>query len=333
MNLKTLWTNLRFYDRLTIGYLWFTSLLVICSPQAIPIRERLVLSHLAVTIYIVVLIYWTQLRALKHRHYVSPKWLKCLRDWHPLGWFSFLLFGEFTYLATLVFPFGVEKYLIASDLWLFGQPPHQFIQTYVPWWGIELMAFAYWSYYPLIFGITWRYYSSRPAKAAGTGSSELSFVAFMNRLCLAFYLCYLLFIIIPARSPRHALNLNEQLQLTGGIFYNLIATMQNYVSVVGAAFPSSHVVVTWVAALTLWDKHRIAFWSLMPLVIALTLSIFVLQYHYVLDAVAGVILALIFEWLWRRFYWRAAKIVATNLQSAAAEAKTLNSRATVGLRK
>jgi hypothetical protein len=325
MNLKTLWTNLRLYDRLTLGYLWLTLLLVIFSPQAVPIRERLVLSHLAVTIYIFVLIYWTQLRALKHRHYVAPKWLQWLRDWHPLFWFSFLLFGEFTYLVTLVFPFEAEKYLIASDLWLFGQPPQQFIQTHVPWWGIELMAFAYWSYYPLVFGMTWRYYSSR--------SAEFSFVDFMNRLCLAFYLCYLLFIIIPARSPRHALNLNEQLQLTGGIFYNLIATMQNYVSVVGAAFPSSHVVVTWVAALTLWDKHRIAFWSLMPLVIALTLSIFVLQYHYVLDAVAGVILALIFEWLWRRFYWRAAKFVATNLQSAAAEAETLNSSATIGLRK
>jgi len=325
MNLKTLWLHFRLSDRLTLAYLWFTVLLVVCAPQFIPIRERLVLSHLAVTIYIVAIIYWTQLRTLTHRDYVSPKWLLFLRDWHPLGWFSFLLFGEFTYLVTLVFPFGIEKYLIASDLWLFGQPHHQFIQTHVPWWGIELMAFAYWSYYPLVFGITWRYYSSR--------SAEISFVDFMNRLCLAFYLCYLLFIIIPARSPRHALNLNGQLQLTGGFFYNFIATMQNYVSVVGAAFPSSHVVVTWVAALTLWDKHRVAFWSLLPLVIALTLSIFVLQYHYVLDAIAGVILAFIFEWFWKRFYFRDAKLVATNLQPAVANAKALNSPAATGLRK
>jgi hypothetical protein len=77
--------------------------------------------------------------------------------------------------------------------------------------------------------------------------------------------------------------------------------MQNYVSVVGAAFPSSHVAVAWVALMTLRVEHRLAFWSLTPFVLALTLSIFVLQYHYVLDAISGVILALIFEWFWQKF--------------------------------
>ena len=325
MNLKTLWTHLRLYDRLTIGYLWFTAILVIFSPEAIHIRERLVLSHAAVTIYIFVIIYWTELHGQTKRHFLPPKWLRYLRDWHPLGWFSFLLFGEFTYLVRLLFPFAIEKHLIAFDLWLFGQPPHQFIQTHVPSWGVELMAFAYWSYYPLIFGVTWYYYSSRSAKTSRDLSSEISFVDFMNRLCLSFYSCYLLFILFPARSPRHALNLSAQLQLDGGPFYHLIATMQNYVSVVGAAFPSSHVAVTWVAVLTLWDRYRRVFWSLMPLVMALTLSIFVLQYHYFLDAIAGVITAFIFEWFWRRFYVSRAAAVTGGVKAAPADELTANS--------
>ncbi len=302
MNLKTLWTHLRLYDRLTIGYLWLTALLVIFSPQAIAIRDRLVLSHLAATIYIVALIYWVELRVRPQRDEGPPKWLLWLRDWHPLGWFSFLLFGEFTYLVRLLFPFGIEPYLIAFDLWLFKQPPHQFIQNFVPKWGVELMAFAYWSYYPLVFGITWFFYASHSSLAARHSKAESSFVDFMNRLCLAFYICYLLFILIPARSPRHALDLGAVLQLEGGLFFHLIATVQNQVAVVGAAFPSSHVAVTWVAVLALWDQRRRVFWWLMPLVLALTISIFVLQYHYILDAVSGVVVAFIFEGFWRRFY-------------------------------
>ena len=325
MNLKILWTHLRLYDRLTIGYLWFTVALVIFSPQTIPIRARLVASHLAVTIFIIALIYWTELRGQTRRHYVPPKWLQFLRNWHPLGWFSFLLFGEFTYLARLLFPFAIEKHLIAFDLWLFGQPPHLFIQNYVPWWGIELMAFAYWSYYPLVLGITWHYYSSRSANTAREASPEISFSDYMNRLCSSFYFCYFLFILIPARSPRHALNLSAQLQLDGGLFYHSIATMQDYVSVVGAAFPSSHVTVTWVAVLMLWDRRRRAFWLLMPLVLALTFSIFVLQYHYILDAIAGVIAALIFDWWWRRFYFSRAAAVASSVKAAPAEELTANS--------
>jgi len=325
MKLRILWAHLRLSDRLTLGYLWFIVLFVVFSPKFIPIRERLILSHLAVTVYIVAIIYWTQLRPLTHRGYTPPKWLLFLRDWHPLGWFSFLLFGEFTYLVTSVFSFGIEKYLIAFDLWLFGQPPHEFIQTHAPWWGVEVMAFAYWSYYPLIFGMTWYYYLPRATVTVRLDSHKINFGDFMNRLCLFFYLCYILFILLPARSPRHALGLNEQLQLTGGLFYNLIATMQNYVSVVGAAFPSSHVAVTWVALLTLWDDHRFAFWSLTPLVIALTLSIFVLQYHYVLDAVAGVVLAFIYEWFWRRFYLREETFVKSNLQSPLVTESAANS--------
>jgi hypothetical protein len=34
----------------------------------------------------------------------------------------------------------------------------------------------------------------------------------------------------------------------------------------------------------------------MPIVVALTFSIFILQYHYVLDAVGGVVVAWLLKW-------------------------------------
>lgn len=318
MKLRNFWTCFRLYDRLTIGYLGLTLLLVAFSSETISIRGRFVVTHIAAGIFIALLIYWVHLRAATHREYVPPRWLIFLRDWHPLFWFSFLLFGEFTYLVKSVSPFWIEKYLISFDLWLFGRLPYLFIQQHLPWWIIELMAFAYWSYYPLILGVTIRYYFFR----SENNIPRLSFVDFMNRLCLAFYICYLLFIIIPARSPRHALNLNAHLHLAGGPFYSVIASMQNYVSVVGAAFPSSHVAVAWVALITLYGDQRRTFWRLVPLVTALTVSIFVLQYHYVLDAIAGVMLALGFEYFWQRFYWRQSAFSVTNMPPTLARATT-----------
>lgn len=312
--LKIFWSNLRIYDRLTFGYLLLTTLLATFSLQLIPIRERLLVSHLAVGLIIGLLIYWGQLRSQTHQQYTPPKWVKLLRDWHPLAWFTFMLFGEFTYLVQIIFSFWIEKYLIRFDLWLFGQEPHLFIQQHVPAWGVELMAFAYWSYYPIILGVIGWYYFSRAQNNVRIKIRKMTFVDVMNRLCIVFYFCYVLFMIVPARSPRHALNLSGRLHLTGGPFYNFIASLQDYVSVVGAAFPSSHVAVAWVAVLTLRDDQRRVFWSLMPLAIALTASIFILQYHYVLDAVFGVLLALVFEFFWRQRLRRDAASTATSFQ-------------------
>jgi membrane-associated phospholipid phosphatase len=106
--------------------------------------------------------------------------------------------------------------------------------------------------------------------------------------------------LLPARSPRHALDLNGQLQLAGGFFFDLISQGQNYVSVVGAAFPSSHVAVAWIAVIALRQNSRYIFFILVPVVAALTFSVFILQYHYVLDAVGGVIVAWLIEWVWRK---------------------------------
>jgi hypothetical protein len=232
------------------------------------------------------------------------KWLIPLRDLYPFFLFTFVLFGEFTYLANSAFPYWIERYLIDFDHWLFKQPAHRFIEAHAPAWMIELMAFAYWSYYPLIAFIALRYYLAPATSMEHTifkrWQPQPAFLDFMDRICLSFYICYLLFMLLPARSPRHALDLNGQLQFAGGFFFDLISQGQNYVSVVGAAFPSSHVAVAWVTVMALRQNGRYIFFILLPVVVALTFSVFILQYHYVLDAVGGVVVAWLVEWTWRK---------------------------------
>ncbi len=313
---KTLWVNLRFYDRISLGYLGLTLLLAIFSTPAsaarlIPIRERILISHPLIVVAILALIYFTPVLSQTARYRRASKWLRPMRDLYPFFLFTFILFGEFTYLANAVFPYWIEGYLIDFDLWLFKQPAHRFIEAHAPAWMIELMAFAYWSYYPIILFVVLRYYlaGDKPGDRTASrrqpinrlsGQANPVFLDFMNRICLSFYACYVLFMLLPARSPRHALDLNGQLQLAGGFFFDLISQAQNYVSVVGAAFPSSHVAVAWVAVVALRQGDRYIFFIFVPVVVALTFSVFILQYHYVLDAVGGAIVAWLIEWAWRK---------------------------------
>lgn len=346
---RNLGVNLRFYDRLSLGYLCLTLLLAAFFPPAsvaklIPIRERILISHPLITLAILALIYFTPVLSQMKRYHRVYKWLRPVRDLYPFLLFTFVLFGEFTYLANSVFPYWLERYLIDFDLWLFKQPAHRFIEAHASAWMIELMAFAYWSYYPIIVFVVLRYYLARDKGGDRTASRQhpingLSgqanpvFLDFMNRICLSFYACYVLFMLLPARSPRHALDLNGQLQLAGGFFFELISQAQNYASVVGAAFPSSHVAVAWVAVVALRQSDRYIFFIFTPVVVALTFSVFILQYHYVLDAVGGAIVAWLIEWVWRKRYASNGKTDMRNPESYPAMAISDDPPTVAGLRK
>ncbi|MGH7596121.1 MAG: phosphatase PAP2 family protein [bacterium] len=349
MILKKFWIRLRFYDRISLGYLCLTLLLAIFSPPAnavklILIRERILINHPLIILTIVALIYFTPMLSQSARYRRVFKWLRPMRDLYPFFLFTFVLFGEFTYLVNSVFPYWLEPYLIDFDLWLFKQPAHRFIETHAPAWMIELMAFAYWSYYPLILFVVMRYYLARDKAGNRTlsrrqpisslsGQADPVFLDFMNRMCLSFYTCYVLFMLLPARSPRHALDLNGQLQLAGGFFFDLISQGQNYVSVVGAAFPSSHVAVAWVAVAALRQSNRYIFFICVPVVVALTLSVFILQYHYVLDAVGGAIVAWLIEWGWRKRGAPNGKMEVRNQKHCLAMAISDDPTTFAGLRK
>lgn len=349
MSLKKIWTKFRFYDCISLGYLCLTLLLAIFFPptsvaKQIPIRERILISHPLITLAILALIYFLPVLSQTARYRRVYKWLNPARDLYPFFLFTFVLFGEFTYLANSVFPYWLERYLIDFDLWLFKQPVHRVIEAHTPAWMIELMAFAYWSYYPIIAFAVLRYYlaraksgdrpASRRQPVSGlSGQANPAFLDFMNRICLSFYSCYVLFMLLPARSPRHALDLNGQLQLAGGFFFDLISQSQNYVSVVGAAFPSSHVAVAWVAVVALRQSGRYIFFILVPVVVALTFSVFILQYHYVLDAAGGAVVAGLIEWVWRKRSMSNEKIEMRNLGSYPVVAVSDDPPTFAGLRK
>jgi membrane-associated phospholipid phosphatase len=70
-------------------------------------------------------------------------------------------------------------------------------------------------------------------------------------------------------------------------------------------FPSMHVAISFVVWLYAYRNSKKLFFILSPLILSLWLSTLYLRYHYLIDVVAGLILAplsyLLANWLFRRF--------------------------------
>jgi membrane-associated phospholipid phosphatase len=60
--------------------------------------------------------------------------------------------------------------------------------------------------------------------------------------------------------------------------------------------PSLHAGLALLFHLTLWPS-RTVFWLVLPINLLITLSTFLLGYHYVVDTVAGVLIAPLIYWL------------------------------------
>jgi len=283
------WHRLLLFDKLTLGYLVLVPVLILLSGKHVHLWPMIALSHPLLVIGILALI--------RHQRRL-PVTLLWLRDWYPMILFTFF-FSTIGRLATLLLPFWPERLLLQSDFWFWQQHAWQFFSRHLDFLLTEIFSFAYWSYYLLIPAVVALHYRPLWPGRNGTITSP-PFERVMARLCLVMYTCYALFLLMPARGPHHVLNLDHDLLFAGGWFYSSILFIQAKGSVVGAAFPSSHVAAAWTVWLTLRQSFRTLFWTLLPLVLLLSASVFVIQYHYVIDAVGGILVAVAGEALMTR---------------------------------
>ncbi len=277
--MMSIFRRLRFYDRLTLGYLFLVLFFLVISPQRPLAALRISLMHCA-AIAVVLLS-----ASFANRSRV----FQVIHDFYPLALFT-VLFGEFTHLSTVIFPHWLEPLLINFDSWLFGINSHQWTATHLSPAIFEFLAFSYWSYYLIIPGTLFLVYKK---------NYPHEHIAATTRLCITMYTCYVMFMLAPARGPHHALPTNGALIIEGGFFTNLVHEIQKVGSVHGAAFPSSHVAVAWAMFFVLQRHFRGITWLAGILIAALTLSVITIGYHFSLDALAGVVVAFGINAVWR----------------------------------
>ncbi len=188
-------------------------------------------------------------------------------------------------------PHDVHYWLIALDDMMFGVQPCVWAEQFITPARTEVMQFLY-------LNFLWIAPSASLLLLLRRRSSE--FRAATLGVIACFYLGYALYVLFPAAPPRLVLVYDFTKNLRGYPmgFSTLSAQAFALLPVDSrAAFPSLHTAVSLVVLFYAWRYLRVWFWILLPFVLGLWASTVYLRHHYVVDLIAGWLLAPFAVWV------------------------------------
>jgi membrane-associated phospholipid phosphatase len=190
-----------------------------------------------------------------------------------------------------------DPVLIRIDHSIFGVHPTVWLERFISPTLTDALQLAYVSYYPMaiVLGVV---------LFAGRKREEFDKAIFGIILC--FYLSYIGYILVPAVGPRFTLADLQSAGLQGSEFTRSIQeTLNSLERNKTDAFPSGHTAVALMTLYYSWKfREKLLAGVLTPVVLALIFSTVYLRYHYVIDVMAGVLLALFNAWLAPKLYAR-----------------------------
>lgn len=229
-----------------------------------------------------------------------------LRFWYP-GFMIFFCFKEIYIIMINANKVLYDEYLINIDRWLFGTDPALFLSQYINPYAVEILQIAYGFFYvmPLVYAMElyfWHRYE------------ELKYAFFV--IFFGFYLSFIGYMLLPAIGPRFTIfefsNIDSELP---GIFAaKFIRDVINFGESIPAgvtdpqnyaqrdAFPSGH---TLIVILITYLSHKIksnSFYFYLPYCFILIFSTVYLRYHYVIDLIASVPIAMFTIWTANKLY-------------------------------
>ncbi len=201
-------------------------------------------------------------------------------DWYPMV----LLGGLYAEVGILNVDLGYQHDLLIQrlELWLFGsQLSYRWIREMPNPLLSWLLHGSYLAYYAILYASPLGLWLSGRHDAA----RRTIFVVMVT-----FYSCYVVFLFFPVAGPRYAFELAHNAATDvwpARVAQWVLERGDSW----GAAFPSSHVAAAVVAAgcsLRYWRPLGLA---LAPLTVGLVVSVVYGQFHYAVDAVAGLVVA------------------------------------------
>jgi membrane-associated phospholipid phosphatase len=267
-------------DKTVIAYILIITTFVLIFNHRIDLWWQLIAAH-ALGISVVVLIAkWEQRARAKPSHRIA----RLIRGWYPVALIP-ITFTELRYLIPLVHPRDYDLELAAIDYRIFGVHPTIWLERFT--WPLltEILQIIYATYYflPIVLGAAlWR----------NGWFDRYHFWVFV--VAFGFYVSYLGYIAVPATGPRF-LPLIKDAQtfpLRGvWVFETIRKTLDEAEGITRDCFPSGHTEITLLVLYYARKFHRRTFWWLLPIGSALIFSTVYLRYHYVIDIVAGALVA------------------------------------------
>ncbi|MEO8358643.1 MAG: phosphatase PAP2 family protein [Vicinamibacteria bacterium] len=182
-------------------------------------------------------------------------------------------------------PNDIHAHLLAIDVWIFGMEPVLWAERFYTRDRTEVFQLLYMSFIlvapavPLMLLFQKRFAEFRRASFS---------------IILCFYLGYVVYLLLPSAPPRLALDALFRKNLGGDPLFATIAaerTLSLLPTDSRAAFPSLHAAVSLLSLGLAWRYARRMLIPLLPLVVGLWMSTIYLRHHFVVDLVAGFMLA------------------------------------------
>jgi membrane-associated phospholipid phosphatase len=230
------------------------------------------------------------------REFVRPYW-EILRDWFPflvilLMYYS--LWGEATLLMVTT---DRDAELIAWDERLFGVQASVAIQPIISPPLTAWMELAYTFHIvniPIVACFIYLRRSRRRFREMMAGVLVVSFFGLLG------------YLLVPAIGPVYTLRDQYTVPLSQPLaIVNRQIEFMDFARIKRDVFPSLHVGISFLVWLYAFRNSRRLFWILSPFILSLWVSTVYLRYHYLVDVVAGLVLAppcfLLANWLFKRF--------------------------------
>ncbi len=205
---------------------------------------------------------------------------RVLGDWYPMLLLA-ALYGE---IGVLTLDAGFQNDLAIQRLeaWVFGsQLSYRWIREMPSPLLSWILHACYLAYYPILY--------ASPAGLWLAGRRDASRHTIFA-VMVTFYLCYVAFLFFPVAGPRYAFDAahNAATQVGPARFAQWLLDRGDSW---GAAFPSSHVAASVVATGMALRYRRGLGLLLLPFTTGLLLAVVYGQFHYGVDAMAGLVVA------------------------------------------
>ena len=282
------------FEWVALSYLGFSGALMVIFHKNLERPTFHITEHFGVAVAILV-ITSVAYRARRSESSRIGRSLNWIRDWYPQAVFLFC-FEELRILVHLIEPEWRDSVLIAFDHWLTGVYPAVWLAQFTSVWLNEAMQVAYMTYYLFLTILGASLYRRRRERSddssARNPSGVMAMRAFwtvMTASMIGYSIGYVISIFFPVEAPFFAMRSLQLPPLMGGPATSLIDFIESWGRVRGGAFPSGHVLGSFVALLGAWCYRRQLFWVFLPCFVAMCVSTIYGRYHYIADILAGIL--------------------------------------------
>lgn len=259
-------------DILFFTYLIFSTVLLTISWDTVNNAYALLLIRIFFVPAIIVLLYF----ANKNTHPFS----RLIRNTYPLI-LSAYFYAETVHYNKWLFP-NIDPLLTKIESDIFGMQPSLEFSTFLSnRFFSELMYFAYFSFYLLLFAfILYVYFKKKDF-----------FMEAAFKLSASLYIFYFIFCLLPSAGPQFYFISPDNILPDAFVFDKVMHFIQKTAEEPTGAFPSSHVGISIIILVLSRKKIPMFFNIAWPITVILIFSTVYIKAHYAIDIIGGLLIA------------------------------------------